>query len=219
MGCFYSFPLVFIIISRKFFLFLCLFLLSCTHVKHTVVNDDSQSFKQSSVFMKGLDLFRKGKLNEARDQFKMLNRGDKYFVRGLLEIQKINYIKNDWDYFFGLAVYYRNALLSSYEMSVKNFQQEILTLEILALIRQCQFYESKKIIEWSMELAEKIKKDYSKIKKAIYFFNLEKLIGDQKRNKDKVDWRKRIYLWPLSPSQLKWLDNPKNLRMKVNNRC
>ena len=202
------------------FLLFCLFLFSCTHIKHTVFNNvGSLSLKQSYAFVKGVDLFQAGKLNEARGQFEMLNRGDKYFILGLLEIQKINYIKNDWDRFFGLAVYYRNVLLSSHEMFIRNFQQELLTLEVLALIRHCRFYESGQLIKWGMELAEKIKKDYSKIKKTIYFFNLKTLIGDQEQNQNKGDWRERIYLWPLYPNQLRWLDNPKHLRVKVDSQC
>ena len=222
MNFFYSFLSIFNLLNRIFFLFVCVSLFSCTHTGSPVpkiVKKKGQSLEQSSFFVEGVELFNKGKIDEAQDQFELLNRGDKDFISGLLEIQKINYIQNDWDHFFGLALYYRTILLSSYGASLFNFRQEFLALEILALIRHCRFYESKQLIKWSMELAKKTRKDYSKIKKTVYFFNLDKLIGDQQPDKGKIDWGERIYLWPLNLKELKHLDNPKYLRVKVKSQC
>ena len=172
----------------------------------------------SSVYVKGLYAFHKGDLDAALGQFQKLNRGDLNFVSGLLEIQKINYSKGRWDHFFGLAGYYRNVLLSSDKIALKNFREEFLALEILALARHCRFSSAGGIINWSLKLAKRIKKPAKKIKKTVSFFNLKKLIGDTKNN-TKHKQKDDTYLWPLQFKQLEKVDNPKHLRMKVKSQC
>ena len=211
------------------FMFFCVFVLffSCTHKKPYQFSksltegqrtDKSQIGRKSSDFLLiGWNLFKRGKFNEARNWFEKLNYKDEGFISAILEIQKINYIQKDWNRFFGLAVYYRKKLLSSHEMSMKNFHQKMLALEILALLRHCHFNEALEIIEWSLELAERLKKDSSKIQKTIYFFKLKKRIGEVKTQK--TDWKKQIRLWPLDSGHIKWLSNPKHLRVKVKSRC
>ena len=170
-------------------------------------------------FEKGLSLFQKGHLRQARAVFENINRGDTHFVPALVELQKINYKENQWDRFFGLALYYRNFLLSSPESVRKNFKQNPLALEILALIRHCRFKESKKIKEWSLNMAQTINKNPSKIKKTSSFFKLKKLVGDQNQNQKAKDLKEQISLWPLKKQELKWVDNPRNLRVKVKSQC
>ena len=80
------------------------------------------------------------------------------FLPAIIEIQKINYIEQDWTRFFGLASYYKKKFLVSREMSIKYFRQEILALEILALVRHCRLPEALQTMKWSLELAKKIKK-------------------------------------------------------------
>ncbi len=203
--------------KKAVLLVFCLFFFSCTHVNKSV---DVTSIKGAQArFSKGVGLFQKGQLTSARNQLETLNYGDAYFVSGLLEIQKINYINNDWDRFFGLAVYYRNVLLSDDKRSSYHFRQEFLTLEALALLRHCRFQDSKKVMNFSLTLAKRIKKDSSKIKKVNYFLSLDKLLGIQNQDKN-VNWQDQIYYWwPLDVSYLKQIDNPKNLRVKVNSQC
>ena len=136
----------------------------------------------------------------------------------LVELQKINYKENQWDRFFGLALYYRNLVLSSSKERGKNFRQNPLVLEILALIRHCRFKESQKIKDWSLKLAQSLNTDSSYIKKTAPFFKLKKLVGDQKIGpQNSLD--EQIHSWPLKKHQLKWVDNPKNLRVKVKSQC
>ena len=144
-----------------------------------------------------------------------LDFGDEGFVSAILEIQKINYIEEDWKRFFGLAFYYRKRLLSSHQRALKNFRAEVLALEILALLRHCRFGESAKIAEWGLALAEKLKRDASQIDKTVYFFKLQ--VGDSK--KSGTDWRRQINFWPVTPDRIKWLNNPKRLRAKVRSQC
>ena len=235
--------------AHYFFLFYCVFIFSCTHAKnkknqlkegmtttsgtitafenraqHTntgIPNEvkSSRTDKKLSLFTQGLDLFYKGQLNSARREFEKLNYQDKYFIEGLTEIQKINYAKGDWERFFGLALYYRNIFLSSDKISISHFREELLTLEILALIRHCRFNESRKIIEWSLKLAKKIKIKTPKIKKTAYFLQLRNFIKEKKKKQRSRSWTKKLYLWPLSFNQLRLLDNPKNLRVRVKSQC
>lgn len=175
--------------------------------------------KQHHVFTKGVKLFHKKKLIVARKQFEKLNLGDKDFFSALLEIQKINYIKNNWDRFFGLAIYYRSQLNFAHKISFKNYKQELLVLEILALIRHCQFTESKKLIKWSIALAKKHKQPFFKIKKTIYFMNLKALIKNKKKETKTLKFKNQINIWNIKSHQLNLLDNPKHVNMKVIDQC
>ena len=200
-------------------LFCCFVLfVSCSHTEfNTTRPGDADSV---SAFAKGQVLFHAGKTAPARARFEQLNYGDNHFIPALLEIQKINYINQDWDRFFGLAVYYRTVLLSAYPRVVKNFHQDLLTMEILALLRHCRFEDSRKIINWSLRLARDIQKDSSRIKEAVRFFNLKTLVGDRTADKkDSSGWKNQLYFWPLSHSQLFMLDNPKNLKVRVKSQC
>ncbi len=208
--------------SRFCFFFFCfpvLCLLSCTHARNQKDLSTVSVPPHSSVYIQGLYLFHKGDLDFAVSRFKKLNRGERDFVFGLLEIQKINYSQSRWDHFFGLAGYYRNVLLSSDERALKNFREEFLALEILALARHCRFPSAARIIQWSLQLAKRVKKPAEKIKKTISFFNLKQLIGDIKNNTGKKNEKEDTYLWPLRFKQLEKVDNPKHLRMKVKSQC
>ena len=174
--------------------------------------------KEDQSFNKGLKLFQNGQLSLARTSFENINRQDSYFVPALVEMQKINYQKNQWGRFFGLALYYRNLLLSDPKSAHKNFKQNPLALEILALIRHCRFKESQKVKEWSLKMAKTLNLPASQIKKTNMFFNLKKLVGDQKKQNIK-NIEEQISLWPLKNKELKWMDNPKNLRVKVSSQC
>ena len=214
--------------SFIFFMSLCFFF-SCTHIKKPHQSSDSLTEKQklnkgreaerlsSDFLLTGWKLFKGEKLKEARDWLEKLNYEHKDFISAIVEIQKINYIQKDWSRFFGLAVYYRKKLLSSYKESLKSFRQEMLALEILALIRHCRFSEALEIIEWSLKLAGELKKDSSKINKTVHFFKFKKQVGNVKTQK--TDWKKQIHLWPVKSDRVKWLSNPKHLRMRVKSQC
>ena len=173
------------------------FFFSCTHFESFKPSEDSvkiqsknQDDKQSfNSLVLGWDLFKKGELNEARSQLEKLNYGGESFLPAILEIQKINYIEKDWDRFFGLASYYRKKLLYSTEISVQNFRQEMLALEILALVRHCRLSEALRIIEWSLWLAGEINKDSSKIQKTVHFLKLKTKIGDKRVQKTMKNWQ------------------------------
>ena len=164
-----------------------------------------------------MNLFKEGRLDEARGWLERLNYKEKDFLSSILEIQKINYIEKDWIRFFGLASYYRRRLLYSRRAAVKNFKQEMLALEILALIRHCRFPEASRTIKWSLRLAKKLNKDSSKIRKTIYFFRLKNYMGEKKAQT--IDWERQIHLWSITPEQIDQLSNPKHVRTKVENKC
>ena len=118
--------------------------------------------------------------------FEKLSYGEEGFLLALVEIQKINYIQEDWNRFFGLASYYRKKLLSSQEKAILNFQQNLLALEALALIRHCRFSSARQVIEWSLALAKNIKKPALKIQKTAHFLKLQTKVGDKEKPKNKL---------------------------------
>ena len=117
------------------YIFISLFCISCVHT----LKKDKNLKKQNSYhhFKEGFSFFKKGKLDQARVYFEKINKNQKYFIPSLLEIQKINYLQQKWDQFFGLAWYYREVLLSLPKVSSQKFKQEMLALEMLALVKHC----------------------------------------------------------------------------------
>jgi len=176
-----------------------------------------KTLSQKSIFYKAVLFFQQGQLDLAISEFESINYGHPDFTTSLLEIQKINYIKKNWNKFFGLASYYRNVLLSSLEKSKEHFKQEMLALEILALIRHCRFSDTKKLADWSLHLASQIKQDGSKIKKTVYFLNFKEIITENKKAEKSL--KNYINFWPLNIKQINLLDNPKYLRVKVESQC
>ncbi len=222
---------------KRLIFFLSLVFFSCSHIPPSVepavpkpvvkkeglgvqsTSGGTKTKKGVDSFARGLELFQTGRLRPARAVFEGFHMGDRYFLPALVEIQKINYRESRWDHFFGLALYYRRLLLSSPEQAKKNFRQNLLALEILALIRHCRFEESQKIRDLSLQLAQKTNQDSAKIKKTGYFFNLKKLVSDQKPDHSTKPLTEQMYLWPLKRQELKWVKNPKNLRVRVQSRC
>ena len=211
--------------SIGIFIFL-FFFSSCQHFKKSDISDTLIEKTQIKIkekkpafysLSKGLNLYKEKKWKESRDWLEKLNYGEESFASAVLEIQKINYIEQDWDRFFALAFYYKQQFLNSPETSARHFKQEMLALEILALIRHCRFPEALQTKVWSLKLAKHINKDSSKIQKTKPFFNLKSKVGDVKE--EKINWEKQINLWPITLEEMNNLNNPKNLRKQVRSRC
>ena len=203
---------------KSFVLICSLCLLSCQHNnQNTSIKNQNKIAKTS--YVKGVSLFKKEKLKSARSKFESINKGNRYFVPAILEIQKINYIEGNWNRFFGIANYYRNVLLNSKPSSKRYFQQELLALEVLALIRHCRFNLAYQIVEYSLAVGQKANRNTLKIRQAGYFFKLKELVVDKKLKKKKANLIELMNFWPLKQDQLPWVDNPKNIRVKVKSEC
>ena len=207
------------IIYFYFHIFILLCSVSCVSISSTKNTKTSQK-KQNpySSFNKGLQFFKKGDLDTARMYFERVDKTQRYFVPSLLEIQKINYLQKKWDQFFGLAWYYREVLLSSAKISPQNFKQELLALEVLALIQHCYFEESNKIIKWGIQKARSLNRSSLKIRQA-GFFSRKFFNKNPELKEVHNSWREHVFFWPLELYQLPWIDNPKKLRIKINDRC
>ena len=195
-------------------------LVSCQHGhqdKKNSIKDQNKAARSS--YIKGVSLFKKEKLNVAQGKFESVNRGNKYFVPSLLEIQKINYIQGDWDSFFGIANYYRSVLLDSKTSVQRYFQQDLLALEVLALIRHCRFNLAYQVVEYGLSIGRSANKKVLKIRQAGYFFKLKELVASKKFKKKNTGLIKRMNFWPVKRRQLDWLDNPKNIKVKVKSEC
>ena len=213
------------LISKSYIFFTIVFaviltgLVSCGHYQQNLSSESSLTTRSKKAYFKGLTLFKKKKLDSSRAYFENINKGSKYFVPAILETQKINYIQGKWDQFFGAANYYRLALLANDAAARRYFQQEILALEVLALIRHCRFDLAYQVVEYSLALGRRIHKNTLKIQQAGYFFKLKKLSVSKKTKKQNIKFIRRMNFWLLQPNQLKELDNPKNLRMQVKSKC
>lgn len=87
----------------------------------------------------------KGNLDVADDLFSETPTGSSEFRVAFRESQKVLYKKAAWDRFFGAATFYRKNMNLF-------FEPEALSLEILALIKHCQFDVAAKLIQTEKSL-------------------------------------------------------------------
>ena len=171
-------------------------------------------------FVKGLKAFHQANHVEARRQFEGLRIDHNLFVLGLTENQKLNYQEGRWDQFFGQSFYYRNVTLK--KARLKDFNQRLLVLEVLALARHCRFKEAAQVARWGVTLGNRLQnRPVNELEKSIELFAFNSSISERNTKKP-IPKKGHFYqdlAWSMSPKQLASLSNPRDLRVKVRSHC
>lgn len=134
------------------------------------------------------------------------------FPEALRRLQDWSYQKEDWDAFFGRAVYYR-ANLGRAEN--KTWIPELVALEALALSRHCHWAEARRVLAWAktkgnndlftrVEAQVALHESFAKTKKAgaLAFASPE---GTRP--------------WWIGTNQLEKVSNPRFVRVHVRSLC
>lgn len=146
------------------------------------------------------------------------------FLGAMEELQKIYYSKQEWDKFFAYALFYRKKFLPSESLDFQRskFSPTLLSLEILALGKQCHWDEAKEIAEASVILAKKLNKGVSQLEEALHMIQLQSQYPNLKNVKSGAKIQsslfKSVQLWPVNSKQIP-TQHPKFFRVKISNQC
>lgn len=138
------------------------------------------------------------------------------FLSVLFEEQKTLYKKGDWDRFFSNALFYRYHFLLTKEKREKYFIEEMITLEILAYAKNCQWEEVGSIIKGVNEFSSEADQKKMEILKAK--INLLKAVPLTKIDEKPVVESNKV-LWALETNKITQIKHPKEIIVKVENKC
>lgn len=143
------------------------------------------------------------------------------YLQVLTKIQQVLYKKQNWDKFFAYALYYRSQYLNSKGDFKLHWREEIVSLELFALAKLCHWDAVKSLVE--------------KLKMKVSQYGLESEIQFQKiatQAQLLLDYRystasspsiqkksQELQLWPIPDNFISKISHPKNLRLKVENKC
>lgn len=110
------------------------------------------AFNDATALERAITASEKGDLSVADTEFTDVSPNVRDFRIAFRESQKVLYKKAAWDRFFGVATYYRKNLMTGF------FEPDALALEILALIKHCQFEAAEKLIASEQSLVAELLK-------------------------------------------------------------
>lgn len=135
-----------------------------------------------------------------------------------VEDQKTAYREADWNRFFGFAYYYRSRALP--------FRARLYSLEALALARHCQWDAALLTLKEATVRAAQVgapsadRAELSEIQthvEAIHRFPKILLTTDHSISISPLFNSKRY--WRVRPAQISQIQDPKNIRVRVENLC
>ena len=173
-----------------------------------------------SRYHQGLTFLKNGDKASAMTQFNGVPHGTIYFVKAINELSKLYFKENNWGKFFGHTFYYRNYLLSNKTQS--NFNENILSLEALALAKHCRYKEANSLIFNSLTLAKKIGRTGAKllkVKDQIKLLQEFDLLDKVSKKKKISNLQKLKFRWQLKEKILLKLKSPKDLHLDIKSQC
>jgi len=151
------------------------------------------------------------------------------FLPTLEELQKIHYKNKEWNRFFSYAIFYRNNYLNDQGASKKeeNFRPKMLSLEILALGKQCQWDEAFRVANFAIQYGKTHSISKDKMKEIHHAFSLLQIqhvypkVTDAKIGSEvSGSIFKETQAWPIHSSRvLPKIKHPKVLRLQLENLC
>lgn len=132
-----------------------------TALQAYAASTQSVNHKDDQKVHQAIDLTSQNLLNDSQRILQSVNVETSAFRSAYLEVQKIHYRREAWDYFFGYATFYRKNLMQAF------FLPELLTLEALALTKHCQFDAASRAIFLGQEISKELRKGESSSYSAI----------------------------------------------------
>jgi hypothetical protein len=179
------------------------------------------SFKAwSGNLDKGVEALRSGNKKLAKSIFLSIPENSPEFFRSFVELQKMRYNSENWEKVFIYGIYYRQNFLQTEDFA-HNFNNTLISIEVLTLAKHCQWDAASEIID-EVQTALQIKKmDTSKIERLSEKIDLLQGfqgIGKAKKKEfSKPKIKEGSMAWPFSQSTT--ITNPKKMRIKVENLC
>ena len=184
----------------------------------------SASAEVSSPFQRGIELAKEGRITEAYAHLESVLPQSPEFLSSLLELQKLHYQEQRWDRFFAYANFYRQKVLADPTNWSQNFNPRFFALEILALVKHCQWQTAEQVGQWGLHIAREIQfSSVGEIQRALnYLPPLERYKTIHRHaNQSSIpsSIQSRTRYWPIHSQTMSYVDHPKQLRMKIESRC
>lgn len=182
------------------------------------------SAENETPYQKALGLLRQGKSAEAYPLLESISLDSEESKLSLVELQKLHYQRQEWDKFFAYAVFYRQKLLADPSLWQKNFSSRMISLEILALTKQCQWESAHQVGQLGLKIAQTLQSpEIAEIEHALVYLpplqKLKNIQGPPKETSIPHSIQRRTRYWPIQTKTLSAIEHPKFLRLKVENRC
>lgn len=181
------------------------------------------SLAQTDLYEEAIHHLSLNHLDRAHELLEKVEVGSKAFVPALEEIQKIHFIRKEWEKFFAYATFYRKALLSKKAEAQKNFSSRILSLELMGLARFCHWAVAERLAQASVEFAEELGLDSSELKRTQSIMQLSRWVTthNQKQQVHSMPgnfFSNRLF-WKIEDHSISQVRHPRVLKMKVKNLC
>ncbi len=182
----------------------------------------SYSSQEVSSFQWAKNLIAQGKEHEAYSLLDQIPVQDSEFLSALLELQKIHYTQNEWDKFFAYSIFYRQRYLTQPPFRLVS---TLLSLEVLALSKQCLWEEALSLVEFGIDKSQSLKdkKSLEELEQAAAVLKLHHSFPKLRNEKKGSDvphgvLRSDLY-WPIRANLIDTVQHPRFLRLKIENRC
>lgn len=179
---------------------------------------------QNSPYVQGLLELKEHHLDKALNRFDEVTLESSEFVPSLLEAQRILYQKQEWEKFFGRAIFYRNRFLNSGSIEKQNFREELIALEAMALIRFCRWDDAAAVLKQGVKMSKSLgTSGEGWLDQAQSFLSAFKNYPDIKSTQRDVQNPSSVFnttqYWAVSKDLLKHVSHPRNLRLNVKSLC
>lgn len=175
------------------------------------------SFQQALVFLNA------GQIDEGYSSLDAVGADDAEFVPALVEMQKVHYRRGEWQKFFAFAQFYRKKLLKDEQLTRRNFNERLFSLEIMALAKHCLWNEARGVGQRGLELARAVGARGDEIAETMAQYRLieefPKAIAGKEDSRRPAPVFSKELLWPVSGRQFELIDHPRKLRLVVKSRC
>lgn len=177
---------------------------------------------RAASFSHALSELSENHIDKGYQELEAIGPGDPDFVDALVELQKLNFRRGDWQKFFGYALYYRKNVLGA--AIGPNFRGRLISLELLALAKHCLFDEARAIGESALSFARSRQlEDAAEIERTMSHLALTRQSPATLRAREQLTRPAPVFtselLWQISPRQLQAVDHPRDLRVLVAGRC
>lgn len=188
-------------------------------ITNEYISKEKENYK---YLVKGVNFIYKENYDKAIYFLEKINVSSPYFFVAYKELIKILYKIQDWPKFFAYIRFYRNKILKNEKYKVKFFDQDIISLEMLGLARNCMWEEVKALFKQTKLFIKNYKiKEYNNIRQTAILLNLKHQSDFSLITKSsKLDmFTSEKVFWPVKKSSFSNISHPRNMRIFLAKNC
>lgn len=190
-----------------------------------------------SLYSLGLKASLAKETDAAVKSFEQIDPQSSDFVPALLELQRIFYTRGEWEKFFGYAAFYRHRYLNPvleykrspkekefYSHYKKTFREEVIALEVLALLQFCKWEVATAVFTTGKALAFELQsKDQSTFKQIGSLLDVLQVYTQVKNTKRDAKVPGSLFnttqYWEFPSNLMSLVSHPRYMRVKLESAC